>query len=168
MAETPAPAPAAPALSRLRDLAPRLAFSLLLALGFVYVFRKGGLPLLPSAEARAEIRWWCVPLASALLALSVFLRTYRWVYLLRAIGPVDAPRIFGLGLIGHGAVGLAPLRSGELVRPWLVSRSDGISFVQATGTVAAERIVDGLVVTAMLLFGLITAKRWARDAAHIA
>jgi uncharacterized membrane protein YbhN (UPF0104 family) len=42
---------------------------------------------------------------------------------------------------------LAPLRSGEVVRPYLIASDGEVSFFQATGTVAAERVVDGLVLT---------------------
>lgn len=165
MSEIPTPPPAPP--SRIAEIAPRLLFSLLLAGGFVYLFQKGGLPLVPSAEALSEIRPWCVPAGALIMLVSSSLRTYRWVYLLRAIRPVGARRIVGLNLIGYGAIGLAPLRSGELVRPYLISRSDGISFVQATGTVAAERIVDGLIVTALLLFGLVTATPLSPLPSHV-
>jgi glycosyltransferase 2 family protein len=165
MSET-APSQASPA-SRWQQILPRLAFSLLLAGGFVWLFHKGGLPLLPPAAARAEIRWWCVPAGVAVITLSSLLRTYRWVYLLRAIRPVGTRRTVGINFLGYGAICLAPLRSGELVRPWLISQRDGVTFAQATGTVAAERIVDGLIVTALLFVGLLAATPLSPLPSHV-
>jgi uncharacterized protein (TIRG00374 family) len=49
---------------------------------------------------------------------------------------------------------LAPLRSGEVVRPYLIARDGQVSFFQATGTVGAERVVDGLVLTLFTFISL--------------
>jgi glycosyltransferase 2 family protein len=53
------------------------------------------------------------------------------------------------------AILFAPLRSGEVVRPWLLAREGEVSFLQAAGTVAAERIVDGLTLTILLSCALL-------------
>jgi hypothetical protein len=47
------------------------------------------------------------------------------------------------------------MRAGEIVRPAMVREKGRLSGWSATGTVAAERIVDGLVLSLMLLFGLL-------------
>jgi uncharacterized membrane protein YbhN (UPF0104 family) len=47
------------------------------------------------------------------------------------------------------------MRTGEIVRPALVREKGKLSGWSATGTVAAERIIDGLVLSLMLLFGLL-------------
>ena len=118
-----------------------LAVSLLLAGGFVWVLNRGGLPIIPERAAFASVTWWILPGYALLCSVGMFLRTYRWVYLLRPVaGDISARRVLGSGLVGFTAVFFAPLRMGEIARPWLVARDGKVTFLQATGTVAAERI----------------------------
>jgi glycosyltransferase 2 family protein len=96
-----------------------------------------------------------LPGCLGVILLSTFYRTYRWVYLLRPIAPdVSRWRVFAMGLIGFSATFLAPLRSGEVVRPLLISRDGEVSFFQATGTVGAERVIDGLLLTLLTFLAL--------------
>lgn len=150
----------APPVSRAPSVAqkvwPKLAVSLVLALGFVWMFKKGGVPLLPDEAARATLSIQGVVGYTVALAVCVFLRTWRWVYLLRPIDPdVKAWPTFGIGLVGFALVMLSPFRMGELVRPYLIARRSRVTFVQATGTIAGERIVDGLLLSIALFLGLL-------------
>jgi uncharacterized protein (TIRG00374 family) len=123
----------------------------LIAAGFFWVLRRGGLPMLPARAAFNATAWWGVAGYVGLSCVAAFLRTYRWIYLLRPLRPrLSARRVLGIGFVGFSAVLFAPLRMGEVVRPWLLARDREISFMQATGTVAAERVVDGLVLTLIL------------------
>jgi hypothetical protein len=56
--------------------------------------------------------------------------------------------------VGFGALCLLPLRLGEAVRPTLISRNTNIGWWEAAGTVGAERILDGLFLSASLAFSL--------------
>jgi uncharacterized membrane protein YbhN (UPF0104 family) len=135
---------------------PKLAISLLLAGAFVWVLNRGGLPIIPARAAFASLVWWSLPGYAVLCSLGIFLRTYRWVYLLRPVaGDISARRVLGSGFVGFTAVFFAPLRMGEIARPWLVARDGKVTFLQATGTVAAERIIDGLVLTLVLVVSLV-------------
>jgi uncharacterized protein (TIRG00374 family) len=131
----------------LRRIAPRLTVSLLIAIGFAWALGRGGLPFSPPEHTAHWLRWWG-PLGFALCgAVAAFFRTRRWVYLLRPLAPgLNSWRVLGVGLIGFSAVFFAPLRLGEVVRPYLLSEDGEVSFVQAVGSVAAERIIDGLAV----------------------
>jgi uncharacterized protein (TIRG00374 family) len=145
----PRPSTAPPA--RLRALAPRLIVSLLIAAGFVWLLQRGGLPMLPPAAAFDTLQWWGPVLYVALTVLGTVMRTYRWVHLLRPIEPrISARHVLGTSLASFAAVVFAPLRMGEVARPWLISRSGAVRFMQATGTVAAERVVDGLLLMSIL------------------
>ncbi len=132
----------------LSRVVPRIVASVLIGGGFLWLLMRGGLPLLPPSSALAHL-----PVAHllgyfALLLGGIALRTHRWVYLIRPIAPeVPVRRIMGVCMLGFAAVFLAPLRSGELVRPYLISQTGRPTFMQAAGTVAAERIIDGLMVT---------------------
>ena len=138
-----------------KRILPRLLISLLIAAGFIWLIRRGGLPLLPPKSAFGHVHWWLLPIFMTLTLLSTFFRTYRWLYLLRPIAPnLSRWRVFAMGLIGFSAVFLAPLRSGEVIRPLLIARDGKVSFLQATGTVGAERVIDGLLLTMLTFFAL--------------
>lgn len=147
--------PKPPWQGRARSFAPKLAASLLIALGFFWVLRWGGLPMFPAPSAFELLRWWAIPAYMVLYAVATFLRTYRWVYLLRPIQPsISGRRVLGIGLVGFTAIMFAPLRMGEIVRPWLLAQDGQVSLVQGASTVAAERIVDGLTLTLLLMVSL--------------
>ena len=140
---------------RFGALLPKLGLSLLIAAAFTWLLRRGGLPILPRPEAFASVVWWTLPVHVALVLAYTAFRTYRWIYLLLPVAPeLSRRRALGVALVGLAAVMFAPLRLGEVVRPWLVSRDRKVSFTQATGTVAAERIVDGLTITLLMVASL--------------
>lgn len=136
-------------------IVPRVVISLLIAGGFVWALQRGGLPLSPPAHSADHLKWWGVPAFATLTLLCMLLRAYRTVFLLRAIRPdVSALRVVAIGMVGYGAIFFAPLRLGEMVRPYLLTQDEGITFTGGLGVVAAERIIDGLVMVALTATGL--------------
>ncbi|MBV8762439.1 MAG: flippase-like domain-containing protein [Deltaproteobacteria bacterium] len=79
-------------------------------------------------------------------------RALRWNNLLAPIG-VKLPTgpLLAISSVGFMAILALPARLGEFVRPGLL-RQRGVSGTQALGTVAVERIVDGLIIS-LLVFG---------------
>lgn len=137
---------------------PKLVVSLLVGGGFAWLLRRGGMPLVPGAAAFAGVAWWAVPAAVLTHVLAAYYRTCRWVYLLWPIAPrLSRARVLGIGFVGFTAIVLAPLRSGEVVRPYLLARDGEVTFAQGLGATAVERIVDGLVVTVGLFVALAVA-----------
>jgi hypothetical protein len=144
--------------ARWRNFATRLVVSLLIAAGFVWLMQRGGLPMLPPSAAWSELAPWAIPAYFGIYCVSTGFRTYRWLHLLRAIEPTLTTRFaWGASLAGFAAVVFAPLRMGEMVRPWLISRGGEVRFLQAVGSVGAERIVDGLLLMSLLAAGLVFA-----------
>ncbi|HEX9365720.1 MAG TPA: lysylphosphatidylglycerol synthase transmembrane domain-containing protein [Vicinamibacterales bacterium] len=94
-----------------------------------------------------------------LLAVGVFvtmltyaLRAFRWQYLLAPIGPTHFSTAFRTTVIGFAASFLLPARPGEVLRPYLLARSEGLSPTAAFATIILERLLD--LVTVLLLFGV--------------
>lgn len=138
-----------------RAMLPRGLASLLIAGGFAWLLLRGGLPLLPDRRTLARVPTWLLAAYVALSCGAAFLRCYRWNYLIRPIAPrAHALRVLGMSCVGFSAVFFAPLRSGEVVRPYLVSQDGEVTFMQAAGTVGAERVVDGLVLTLITFVSL--------------
>jgi uncharacterized protein (TIRG00374 family) len=87
------------------------------------------------------------------LAITHLLRAWRWQYLLRPIGVSLPPgRLVAISSVGFMAILALPVRLGEFVRPYYVVRGGQSRMSAVLGTVAVERIVDGLLLS-ILFFG---------------
>lgn len=145
----PGKSPGAPIT--LRRLLPRLVASLAVAALFVLLMARGGVPVLPPRTAFAQVQWWTVAVYFLSLFVVQWFRAYRWDYLLRPIAKVPTSRIIAIAWVGFFAIMMLPLRMGEVVRPILLRRDGKISGSAAFGTIAAERVLDGLFVALLLL-----------------
>ncbi|HUS29589.1 MAG TPA: lysylphosphatidylglycerol synthase transmembrane domain-containing protein [Kofleriaceae bacterium] len=93
-----------------------------------------------------------------LLVVVQLTRALRWNYLLAPLGVRIPPGpLLAISSVGFMAILALPARLGEFVRPGLL-RKRGISATSALGTVAVERIVDGLLVS-LFVFGAFFALR---------
>ena len=91
-----------------------------------------------------RIRWvWIVP-AILFDVLSYVCQGVRWRYLLRPAGPVSALQATQAIYAGLFTNEVTPLRVGELVRAYLVSRWTGVRFLSIVPSIAAERLFDGV------------------------
>ncbi len=86
----------------------------------------------------------------ALTAISFFIRAERWQYLLGPLGPTRFWVVFKTTVIGFGASAVLPARAGEVIRPYLLARREGLSATATFATILVERILD-LVAVLLLL-----------------
>lgn len=132
----------------------RLAVSLGVAALFWGLLRAGALPLVPDPAALRAVRWWTVAVYLGMWSVVHVLRAARWQLLLRPLCGVSLGRVLHAAFIGFLAVLALPLRTGEFVRPLLIRRKGELSAWSALGTIGAERIVDGWVLSVMLFLAL--------------
>jgi len=94
-----------------------------------------------------------------LLAVTHFCRAWRWNNLLAPINVRLSPgRLLAISSVGFMAILALPARLGEFVRPALIRQKGKVSAAAALGTVAVERIVDGLLVS-IFVFAALFARR---------
>jgi glycosyltransferase 2 family protein len=116
------------------------------------------------------------PYVGAYLGLLVIVhlcRSLRWNNLLAPLG-VKLPTgpLLAISSVGFMAILALPARLGEFVRPGLL-RNRGVSGTAALGTIAVERIVDGLIIS-LLVFGACFSLRsaaspgWMMKTAYVA
>ena len=78
----------------------------------------------------------------------------RWRYLLASAGyVVDTGRLFRTICAGIGINNVLPARAGDLVRIESVRRSDAVPAFVVVGTLFAERLLDGVVLSVFVLTG---------------
>lgn len=91
----------------------------------------------------------------ALVAATTFFRAWRWNNLLIPIGVrLPAGKLLAISAVGFMAIMALPARLGEFIRPALIRRKGQVSASAALGTVAVERIIDGLLVSVFVFVAL--------------
>ncbi len=156
MADTPTP-------SRWRHL----AISLIVSLGFLYLaFRNIKFAELGAAFGKLDTRWLLVAVCVSLLIM-VF-RAWRWQLELRPLEHVPFGRLWMIVSIAYMAINLLPVRLGEVVRPWLLSRRSTVPFSTVVGNIVFEKTLDSVCIVFYILLGLLTVENlplWVRRGA---
>ncbi len=91
-----------------------------------------------------RIRWIWVAPAILFDVLSYLCQGVRWRYLLRPVGSVSTLQTTQAIYAGLLTNEVTPLRVGELVRAYLVSRWARVRFLSVVPSIAAERLFDGV------------------------
>lgn len=105
--------------------------------------------------------------AVALIHTGLLLRAVRWSILLRRSKAVSTARLISPTFVGF--TGLALLgRSGELIRPYLIARKEGLSISSQTAALTLERIFDSasagvLVLAAIVAFPKMRSLPYAQE-----
>ena len=121
----------------------RAWFGILISLGFL-VFAFNGQDFGAMRDALGEVRYgWLIP-ALGLYFAGVGVRAVRWSVLLRPVVTIAPRRTFPVVVVGYMANNVLPLRTGELVRAYVLSKRYGASKTSVLATIAVERLFDGL------------------------
>jgi uncharacterized protein (TIRG00374 family) len=144
-----------------------LLLSLLVAGIFLYLaFRN--VPLADLSAALRQLRWgWLIVAVTVSLTLQLF-RAWRWQLELRPLTHVPFGRLWVVTSVAYMAINLLPVRLGEFVRPWLLSRRADVTFSNVVGNLVIEKTMDSLVILFYILTGLLTTKdlpSWVRTGA---
>lgn len=124
-------------------------------LGFAWIVQRLDFVELQATLARAD------PLFLALVPVAViaeqFVRAWKWRQILHSLHPVRTLRLFGAIMAGYLANLLVPLGLSPLVRSWLVARLEALTMSSVLASVAIDRLVDGIVFAALVLFVVVFA-----------
>ncbi|GAC1394280.1 MAG: hypothetical protein NVSMB47_02980 [Polyangiales bacterium] len=148
---------AGPRPSFLRRYWLKTLVSLALAVLIAWGLKRSGFDVRPpSGAAFSRVSWSLYGLHVVILVVLHLFRAMRLRHLLHPIAP-DFPnrRVLAAQWISFTAILLLPLRTGEVVRPYLLRDGKRITMSAAVGTTGAERVVDGLVVTILLAVTLL-------------
>lgn len=137
-----------------RGILPRLVISLVLGALFAFLASRGGVPLVPSGEAFSQVSWPLVGAYVGILAVTHFFRASRWRFLIEPVKKVPFWEGVWLNWIGFFAIFALPLRLGEFARPALCKMRHGVSVSAGLGTVAVERVFDGLLTACCVVWAL--------------
>jgi uncharacterized protein (TIRG00374 family) len=97
--------------------------------------------------------WWLVP-AIAVYFVGVWVRTWRWHYLLRPIKAIPTASLFPIVTIGYAANNIFPARAGEVLRAVVLKRHEGVAISAGLATIIVERVYDGVVMLSFIFVNL--------------
>ena len=100
-------------------------------------------------ELAAANYFYLIP-AVAVYFIGVWFRAMRWQFLLNPLRDFPVRRLYPIVIIGYAANNLLPMRLGELVRSYYLARRENFSASSALGSVAVERVFDGLTLIALV------------------
>jgi uncharacterized membrane protein YbhN (UPF0104 family) len=86
----------------------------------------------------------------------------------RPLGPVPLSVTLRVSLAGYMWIALLPFRLGELARPLLLAQRSDITVHRALGTVAIERVLDGLVICGLFFAATAATATERRELAEVA
>jgi len=110
-------------------------------------------PLLKAALQRVDYPYvWATVV---LLLMMQYVRSLRWGLLLAPLERIHQTTLFAITSVGFLAIVAIPARLGELARPYLIAQKSAIPMSSALATIVFERVLDTVVVLAILAFTII-------------
>jgi uncharacterized protein (TIRG00374 family) len=97
--------------------------------------------------------WWILP-GIAVFFVDVWVRAWRWHYLLRPIKAIKTRTMFPITCIGYMGNNIYPARAGEVLRAVVLKRREGVPISASLATVIVERIFDAVVMLAFVFVNL--------------
>ena len=126
---------------------------LLVSAFFLYLALRGlNLPQLWAVIQTARLLW----LLPAILVyfLDVWVRSWRWHFLLRPVRLIPNSEIFPVIAMGYMGNNVFPARAGELLRAAVLKNRYGLPISTTLATIFVERIFDGVVMLGFIFFNL--------------
>ena len=122
---------------------------MVLAVGLIAIFlRDADYSRVWAGVRSARLDFLILALMATVVAFVI--RAERWQYLLAPLGPTRFSKVFKTTVIGFAASAVLPARAGEVVRPFLLARQEGLSATATFATIVVERILDLVAVLSLL------------------
>ena len=134
----------------------RTVLILLLTIGLLWFFLRNA----DMAQVWAEMRRArpLLLLAAVIVTGATYvLRALRWQYVLAPLGHAHFKNAFRATVIGFAATFLLPARAGEVIRPLLLARREGLPATATFATIILERLMDMVTVLALFAVFVLTA-----------
>ena len=97
--------------------------------------------------------WWIIP-GIAVYFVAVWVRAWRWHYLLRPIKKIPTRTMFPITCIGYMGNNIYPARAGEVLRAVILKRREAVPVSASLATIIVERIFDGVVMLSFVFINL--------------
>ncbi|NMC81032.1 MAG: flippase-like domain-containing protein [Chloroflexi bacterium] len=126
---------------------------ILISLFFLYLALRG-LELAQVWQSIQQAQYlWLLP-GIAVYFIGVWVRTWRWHYLLRPLKKISTTTMFPIVTIGYMGNNIYPARAGEVLRAAVLKQRQGVPISASLATIIVERIFDGVVMLAFVFLNL--------------
>lgn len=140
----------------------RLWLGILISAVFLY-FSLSGLHLAEFWQSlQGANYWWLIP-AVGVYFIGVWVRAWRWHYMLRPLKKIPTKTMFPIVTIGYMGNNIYPARAGEVLRAAVLKQREGVPISASLATVVVERIFDGVVMLAFVFLNLPELARLTRE-----
>jgi uncharacterized protein (TIRG00374 family) len=120
---------------------------------FLYLALRGlGLDDLGEALRQADY-WWLIP-GVLVYFMGVWVRSWRWHYLLKPLKSISTLKLFPIVTIGYMGNNIYPARAGEILRAVILKRHEEVPISASLATIIVERVFDGVVMLAFIFLNL--------------
>ncbi|MGB2911737.1 MAG: lysylphosphatidylglycerol synthase transmembrane domain-containing protein [Anaerolineales bacterium] len=144
----------------------QLWLGIAISLVFLY-FALRGLEFKDLGAALKQARyWWLIP-GVIVYFMGVWVRAWRWHYLLRPIKSIRTVKLFPIVAIGYMGNNIYPARAGEFLRAVILKRYQDVPVSASLATIIVERIFDGVVMLAFVFFNLPELARLTADSGFV-
>jgi uncharacterized protein (TIRG00374 family) len=96
---------------------------------------------------------WLIP-GIAVYFLGVWVRSWRWHYMLRPLKKISTRSMFPIVTIGYMGNNIYPARAGEVLRAVILKQREDVPVSASLATVIVERVFDGVVMLAFVFLNL--------------
>jgi glycosyltransferase 2 family protein len=126
---------------------------LLISVVFLYLALRGLHLDLVWNSLRTANYWWLIP-GVIVFFMGVWVRAWRWHYLLRPLKSIPTSKMFPIVNIGYMGNNIYPARAGEVLRAVILKKHEGVPISASLATVLVERIFDGVVMLGFVFLNL--------------
>lgn len=131
----------------------QLWLGILISAIFLYlVLRKIDYPQLWLVLKSANY-WWLIP-GVGVYFIALWVRSWRWHYLLRPLKPIPTQTMFPVVSMGYAFNNIFPARAGEVLRAVVLKHREGVPISASLATIIVERVFDGIVMLAFVFVNL--------------
>lgn len=110
--------------------------------------------------------WWLIP-GVAIYFIAVWVRAWRWHYLLRPIKIIPTQKMFPVVAIGLAGNNIFPARVGEVLRAVILKRREDVPVSASLATIIVELIFNAVVMMAFIFVNLPELAKLTSDSGFI-
>jgi uncharacterized protein (TIRG00374 family) len=103
--------------------------------------------------AKTANYWWLLP-GVAVYFVGVYVRAWRWHYMLRPLKKIPTRKMFPIVAIGYMGNNVFIARAGEVLRAVILKDREQVPVSASLATVIVERIFDGVVMLGFVFLNL--------------
>ena len=118
------------------------------------------------AALEAANYWWLIP-GVIIYFMAVWVRAWRWHYLLHPLKSISTKKMFPIVTIGYAGNNILPARAGEVLRSVILKRRENVPVSASLATIIVERIFDAVVMMAFVFVNLPELAKLTSDSGFI-